>query len=448
MSVSPAQWKQIYRRFNPRQRIEANEGDLFVTRPHDAAEKIARRIEHDLEPQAATVLCGSFGSGKSSELLHLGAQLWEQRAVVGVDIFQSAAQINQISAAEVLFLIGAATVQSASEHWGVTVDSALLERLERSFLGLLRETVSRASVGEIIKGVALFTASLAAPAPALAVATGAAAGAAQAASGALGLRPRAVLGGLTRPSRDGEADLDGLVDAVNGILATLAEVRPPVVLVDGLDKVSELPSIRALFSSSRALARLAFPVVYAAPITLMLTPEGQAAEAVFKRERLTNVIVHRPALERLADHLSDEEIAAGRAALVEVVSRRLQREGLSVDDAFEVGALDRLIDASGGLMRELIQLVNRAAERALYNKVGCIGQGEAESAVAEVRKEYAFALNTERVNELVHVRKRGEPTGANAVAAELLLGGFVLPYANGDVWYEPHPILRGLRLGL
>ena len=37
---------------------------------------------------------------------------------------------------------------------------------------------------------------------------------------------------------------------------------------------------------------------------------------------------------------------------------------------------------------------------------------------------------------------------ADEVSTDLLLSGYVLPYSNGGVWFEPHPILRGLRDGL
>ena len=65
----------------------------------------------------------------------------------------------------------------------------------------------------------------------------------------------------------------------------------------------------------------------------------------------------------------------------------------------------------------------------------------------ELRREYESTLNTRRVEELVHVARVGEPSG-KPESNELLLGGYVLPYANGRVWFEPHPILRGLRPGL
>ncbi len=31
---------------------------------------------------------------------------------------------------------------------------------------------------------------------------------------------------------------------------------------------------------------------------------------------------------------------------------------------------------------------------------------------------------------------------------DLLRYGFILPYTNGTTWFEPHPVLRGMREGL
>mgnify|MGYP000676866917 CR=1 FL=1 len=68
-------------------------------------------------------------------------------------------------------------------------------------------------------------------------------------------------------------------------------------------------------------------------------------------------------------------------------------------------------------------------------------------AISDVRKEYEVGLNSRRVAELVHVRQQGEPSGEDG-SVDLLLSGYVLPYSNGGVWFEPHPILRGRRPGL
>ncbi len=445
MPVTEAQWRQLYKLFNPRARLEASELDLYVQRPGAVARAVMEDLE--LEPEARWIVCGSFGCGKSSELLELGRLLWDSHAVVGLDVYQSTAQINEISAAEVLFLIGAAAIQAASEHWSQPVPRGSVERLQRAFQGVMGDQGLRVAPGDLLKGVALFTANLAAPGSTAVV--GAATGAAQALASVLPPLKKSggspTVGGLTRPLRDGDADLETLIAAVNEVLGALSEIRPPVVLVDGLDKLTDLGTIRALFAATRSLARPACPVVYTAPITLMLSAEWQQTGGAFRRERLTNVVVEPPSVE--SAHLSEGRVEEGRAAMREVVARRAGRLKLTPEDIFEPDALKTLLGASGGLLRDLIHLCNRAIREALRTGAGRIGPEQVASAVEEIRKEYLVTFNTLRVDELRHVRKHGEPSG-KPEGMELLLGSYVLPYANGTVWFEPHPILRGTRPGI
>lgn len=162
--------------------------------------------------------------------------------------------------------------------------------------------------------------------------------------------------------------------------------------------------------------------------------------------RLTNVVVHEPALPRLS--LSPDKVEQGREIMRSVVRKRLACEQLLEEHVFAEGSLDRLVEASGGLLRDLIHLVNRAIRQSLTRKVALIDDDSARAAIEEIRKEYEITLNTRRVEELRHVHETGEPSGADDVSIDLLLNGYVLPYSNGRIWFAPHPILRGLREGL
>ncbi len=444
--MSVETWKKLYNLFNPTRRLELSDQDLYVRRPGSVAQTIAADLRHGLEPEGKWVVCGSMGSGKSSELVHLGSLLSDSHVVVGLDLPESVARVDLVQPSEVLFLIGAAAVRTAKEVLDHEVDAKLVARLLNAFQGLLSSEGHTVDLGKLLQGVALFAANLAAPGAGAVV--GAASGAAGAAAGALGdkarttLRRTSEIGGLTRPVKEGQPDFERLREAVDDVLEDLRGHRPPVVLVDGLDKIQPLAAIRDLFATNRILALPRAQVVYTGPINLMLATEWQAAGGAFKRARLTNVVVHEPKLEWVT--VANSTLSEGRETLCNVVRRRLRRLGLSQDEVFEDGALETLTEASGGLVRDLVHLVNRAVRGALQNETSHIGLATATAAVEEIRKEYEVTLNTRRVDELRHVLKSGEPSGAES-SHELLLWGYVLPYTNGRVWFEPHPILRGLR---
>ncbi len=446
MALDDVTWKRLYNLFDPTKRLELTDRDLYVTRPGAVAEDIARDLRDGLEPERKWVVCGSMGSGKSSELVHLGARLDNTSTVVGLDLWDSVARIDLIEPAEVLFLIGAAAVRTARDLLDHEIDDKLAVRLINAFHGLLADDDHTIDVARLLQGVALFTAGLAAPGVA-----SAAKGVTDATAGLLGDKARIALtrspklGGLTRPVREGESDFERLRDAVDDILLDLRALRPVVVLVDGLDKVRELPAIRNLFTDHRILALPAAQVVYTAPITLMVATEWQPTGAAFKRARLTNLVIRRPDLEWVT--ITDEDLAVSRRAMLSIVERRVGRLGLGLEEVFEPGCADELVEASGGLIRDLVQLVNRAVRKAFQSNAPRVGRAMTAAAVEEIRKEFEVTLNTRRVEELRHIGEQGEPSGGES-SNELLLGGYVLPYSNGRAWFAPHPILRGLRPGL
>lgn len=439
MPVTAEQWKQLYAVFNPAQRLELADADLFVERPGAVATKIARSLK--LEPSGKWVVCGSMGSGKSSELAHLGGLLQHDFAVVGLDLPNTVASVDRLQAAEVLFLIGVAAIRAASELWDHAISEPATRRLVDALTPLLAPTSFELQPSEFLQGVALFVGNVVAPG--VSAVAGALGGAARAAGGTLKktLQPRrpSPLNGITRPVQEGEPDLIHLQEAVEGVLDEIAAVRAPIVLVDGLDKIQDIGSIRRLFSSSRILALPRRPIVYTGPISLMLATEWQAASGHFRRERLTNVVVRPPSLPGV--DITASKIEAGRAALHQVVEKRLALVGLAPSDVFADGCLDLLIQSSGGVLRNLILVIRYTVEGAFQDSLPQISREIAEEAVSSWRRDYEITMNTMRRQELVHVLEHGEPSGRDP-SLELLLNGYILPYSNGKIWFEPHPVLR------
>jgi energy-coupling factor transporter ATP-binding protein EcfA2 len=437
MALDKPTWKQLYNLFNPTERLEYNQQDLYVSRPGSVAERIASLLSLRVEPTGKWIVCGSMGSGKSTELVHLARILENEHSVVALDVVRSLRAdilINEVQASEILFAIGAGAVQMAREDLGHEVPENLVDALTDAFLGLLKESKGM-DPAKLLQGVARFTANLAVPGGS---GVGAAIAAADVATG--------VLGGLTRSVKEGNAELERLRIAVDDVLDNVSARRKLVVLVDGLDKIDDEGRIRDLFVNSRILTMPRTSVVYTAPIDLMLGPLWDTATGVFRSERLTNVVVNEPGLAGVK--VTDETLRRGRETMTDMVAARLRHVGLSLDDVFEEGSLDAFVTASGGLVRDLVRFVREAVLAALMNDQPRIGVSTAETVITEQRKEFEIALDTRIVTELQHVREKGEASSSEKHVRELFHGGYVLPYSNGRVWYEPRPILRGVRDGI
>jgi hypothetical protein len=146
-----------------------------------------------------------------------------------------------------------------------------------------------------------------------------------------------------------------------------------------------------------------------------------------------NVLLHH----RDQPHLKDE---GGYTAMRQVVNRRLGSLGHRPEAIIAPGALDILIAASGGLMRDLIRLMRDAGVQAEIAGQRRIEPETARSAVVALRSEYEAQLKPPHQRVLDEVRKTKRLT-EDAECDVLLKGNFILSYLNDRIWYDVHSIL-------
>jgi energy-coupling factor transporter ATP-binding protein EcfA2 len=428
---SREQLVQLYRDFDPAEPVSQATLSQFVERNGESAETVCDDLRLGLDPLGKWVITGSIGCGKSSELLKLADLLREDYAVVPLDLPNSVARVDLLQPAEILFLAGAATVKAARDLWGHEIETESQDRLIKAFSRLVPDR--DIDLHSVFEGVALFLGDLVVPG------AGKVAAAATKTVGLVRRHRPSALGGKTIPVQEGHADLQLLLEALDSILQEVRNsYRAPVVLVDGLDKLLDLSKIRDLFVTTRTLCQPACVIVYTGPITLMLAPEWKTTGDHFRRVRLSNLVVRPPRLETVS--LAAERIGEDRKHLQDLVRLRLDARGFDMTDVFDEDALELSIDASGGLVRDLVHLINRAIRSALKRDASRIAAEDVQSARDELRKDMDVSLNTMLRDELAHVERLGEPSG-NPDAQRLLLWGYVLPYTNGRVWFEPHPLL-------
>ena len=85
----------------------------------------------------------------------------------------------------------------------------------------------------------------------------------------------------------------------------------------------------------------------------------------------------------------------------EIVERRMERQ------LIESQALDRAVEMSGGVVRELVRIIQGAAVKALVAKANCIKLAHVDQAVDELRSEYSFSLTRD---EYIEILKRVHET--------------------------------------
>lgn len=126
----------------------------------------------------------------------------------------------------------------------------------------------------------------------------------------------------------------------------------------------------------------------------------------------------------------------GIDTMQEIVSKRVE---LSL---FEEETLQFMIRKSGGVLRDLFQMIRSAAVEALCRERSAIGMEDVTVAYRELKSEYSRSIRTRedivRLKEIYHDPK---PSCTDEVMESLLLRGLVLEY-NGERWCGIHPVVK------
>ena len=207
-----------------------------------------------------------------------------------------------------------------------------------------------------------------------------------------------------------------------------------VVIVDNLEKMAYWEDDQKVSSHVRLFVQHAGQLrapnchlIYTVPITLLFNANLGA-----DYDSIQVIPMVKTNLPR-----TRQPWQAGRDALLDLVGRRV-----SVDDLFENRDLVyRLIDASGGVVRDLLRIVQFACREAGTRRLPKINDECAHRAIRELGREYEYLLREEYLDRLVRIGTTGTYT-QDDLGATLLYHRLVLEYCNDEHWYDLHPAVR------
>ncbi|MBI1206732.1 MAG: hypothetical protein GC191_05505 [Azospirillum sp.] len=243
-----------------------------------------------------------------------------------------------------------------------------------------------------------------------------------------------------------------LIDRVN-LLLVEAEIvlrkhgKPAQLLIvqDNLDRLERETARTLYLDTGDLLKQVRAHCVFTAPISLTLAPS--VIETVFPHTFTLPMIKvagkdgkkYTKGLETLG-HLVEKRVAAGVFE-----SRKM------------VMALCR---ACGGSVRDLMRLVDGAADTAAVTGKAQIDDACVKRSITDLRVSYQRALQPEgryfpRL-AAIHATKSGGSVAETEIdrtkaederqlLGELLLNGTVLEYNGDDSWYDVHPVVRELK---
>ena len=247
-----------------------------------------------------------------------------------------------------------------------------------------------------------------------------------------------------------DPETDSWIEAANDLIGKAKlELRKKgvyqdlVILVDGLDKMSRDDHAKGgcsigehlYIERKKELFSLMCHVVYTIPLYLAYSSSAHKITSLYGVTDIPVVPVTKVRERPPAGGPYEPGVEQFR----EVVRRRLDNIGATEKDIFESGAMDRLIELSGGQLRELIIMTRDAAVTRLP-----INDEAIERVANNPRRVYARWLERKHWAIIQEVRKTGRiaRTDENASAADQLLDSrAILHYRNATEWFGDNPLL-------
>lgn len=230
-------------------------------------------------------------------------------------------------------------------------------------------------------------------------------------------------GRLVPPQPPVQSDVQEMARGLRHLREALARDRPHLVLLfDSLDRLADPDAFARLVEQDiRVIRSAGIGVVVVAPL-----------RAMFGRHRVVldrfDEFHHQPPVDVQADE-------AGRLFLTRVLETRAPSDILRAD------ARRRIVELSGGVLRDLVSLARQAGEEAYMGGAETIAVSQVEAAADAFGRKHLLGLKPEEIAALQRVRSKRTFVQTSDDDLALLATRRVLEYRNGDHRYAVHPTL-------
>ncbi len=380
----------------------------YVPRP-EGIEKLVSDLRDDERETTKWLFTGHWGSGKSTELIRLAEMLKEQYFTVYYTI-EEALDLADMDYKDVLLSLGSELYKGAVAQ-GIKLDRDLLEDLVGWYSTTLRQ----------VEGAIGAEAKLEAKADFWLV--------------KLVSRLGSEVSTREVVRRQIESHLSDLLERINDIITAISEKcggEEVLVIIDGLDKIMDLKVAKKLYYEGGA--NLIVPrckVVYTVPLALFYAPEfGQVRTRFDNCFPLPNIKLRKR---------DGNRYQPGWDMLAEIIGRRMSLH--LIDEA----AVERLVELSGGVPRELVSLAKDACSNARARRGERVKPQDVERAASALRNHYRRMLTLEEYRELWQVHKDPRKLHTNNPVSQGLIHNLsLLEYRNDEAWWDIHPIVMPL----
>lgn len=389
--------------------------DLSAARGGDVT-KIVRRYMSRTSPGRFqhVVFASHRGAGKSTELLRLAhdmrARFFCIYLVSNVEMDANTIEMED------LLLVLARTVEDELRRAGHPLDPDVLGRVEKFF----RQTVTTTAVGKEYVGAVEASAEAGAKIPFVA---------------SLLAKVTALFKVESKHRREVKEVLrqypGALMDTVNLLLdaanAALGDGQELLIVIDNLDRYNPQVVDKLLVRGGDRFRQLRSHLILTPPISLVYRPETGALGDYFRVEVLPSVRL------RGKDDPYDAVNGPGPDLLLRALGKRIDLDALVPDPA----ARDRIVVASGGSIRELLEV---ASDATLVADGDTLTGPDIERALTRRRDRMRDKINANGwAATLVDIARQHQIAEDDAYL--LVLHHRLAFKYNGEGWYDAHPLV-------
>ena len=205
-----------------------------------------------------------------------------------------------------------------------------------------------------------------------------------------------------------------------------------LLIIDDLDKPTVDVALDLFVTKGPILAQPQCKIIFTVPTSLVYSGQYNVVKRSFGEPF---ILPNFKVKEKNGDR-NDEAWACMR----KIVERRLDKELIAT------AALDYAVEMSGGVVRELVRIVQSAASRAVATHANSLQPTHVEHAVEKLRMEYSFTLTRQQYIDILKEVHRTNVLRSDdeKPLLDLLHNLFILQYPNGESWYGVNPVVLKL----
>lgn len=217
-----------------------------------------------------------------------------------------------------------------------------------------------------------------------------------------------------------------MLNLVSEEIAKKTGGKCPIIIFEDLDRLNPDDAWKVFYNYVALLSGMKFPVIYTFPIALSYDPKFAAMESYF--------IVKTLPMIKIAT-IENQPFDDGIDIICKIVEKRANLK------LFEKNTLKRMIQYTGGSLRDLFYVINSSAKRAERRKSETISMEDTERALEELKTSLTRRIEKRNYEFLLNIYKGNkEMIEDKEMLLKMLQASVVLEY-NGKRWHNLHPLV-------